>query len=32
MGTGEDRSKKGAEQVAAREALAALREREKAEA
>ncbi len=32
MGMGEDRSKKGAEQGAAREALAAIREREKAEA
>lgn len=32
LGTGEDRSKKGAEQAAAREALAALRERAKAEA
>ena len=32
MGQGEDRSKKGAEQVAAREALLALRRRERAEA
>ena len=32
MGTGEDRSKKGAEQHAAREALVALRQRTEAEA
>ncbi|PAP78645.1 ribonuclease III [Rubrivirga marina] len=32
LGEGEDRSKKGAEQAAAREALATLRDREKAEA